>query len=346
MRTLIIGGGVIGLSIGWQLVRRRRHVEIFERTTVGKEASWAAAGMLAPYSEDDSHLQLGCMSLALYPQFLQELNEDSKIDLSLERQGTLYAGIDRDDRLFLEHLLHDLRKKSLQVEWLSGKEAREKEPLLSPRVFTALWIPSETHIQNRKLLESLKTAFQNQGGILHEHCPVQRLWIHDGCLRGLWTTEPIAGNFVINTAGAWADLIHTISSAPIYPNKGQILTLSMSAGMTLSHMIRTPRVYLVPKSDGLLRVGATSEEVGFDQTVTAGAVLGLLQAAYEVIPAIACLPLQEAEAKLRPASYDRLPCIEETELKGYFRAVGHGRSGILLAPYTAYEMVRILCKSE
>jgi glycine oxidase len=350
VRTLIIGGGVMGLSIGWQLARRQEEVEIFERAAAGKEASWAAAGMLAPYSEigfeDDSYLQLGRLSLALYSQFLQELNEDAKIDLSLEKQGTLYVGIDRDDRLFLERLFKEIKRKNHQVEWLSGKEAREMEPLLSPRVSRAILIQSETHIQNRMLVASLKKAFQNRGGILHEHCPVHRLWIHEGRLKGVWTKEPIVGKFVINAAGAWADLIYKGSSIPIYPNKGQILTLSMSKEMALTYMIRTPRVYLVPKSDGSLRIGATSEEVGFDQTITGGGVLELLQAAFEVIPGIACMQFLEAEAKLRPASFDRLPCIEETELKGYFRAVGHGRAGILLAPYTAYEMARKLCKSD
>lgn len=350
MRILIIGGGIIGLSIGWQLARHGRHVEIFERDVIGKEASWAAAGMLAPYSEisfeDDLNLQLGCKGLALYSQFLNELHEDTKIDLSLENQGTLYVGIGCDDRVFLERLFHEIKRKNHLVKWLSAIEAREKEPLLSPHVSTALWIPNETHIHNRKLLESLKKAFHNRGGILHEHCPVERLWIHQGCLKGLWTTVPIAGECVINAAGAWTDIIHKKSSRPIYPNKGQILTLSIPAGMTLNYMIRTPRVYLVPKHDGSLRVGATSEEVGFDKSITAGAVLKLLQAAYEVVPCIASMILKEIEAKLRPASFDNLPSVGKTELKGYFRAAGHGRSGILLAPYTAYEMVKKLCKSE
>jgi glycine oxidase len=165
-------------------------------------------------------------------------------------------------------------------------------------------------------------------------------------LKGLWTKKPIAGELVINTAGAWADSIRREPLSPIYPNKGQILTLSMSEKVTLTYMIRTPRVYLVPKNDGSLRIGATSEEVGFDQKVTGGGILQLLQAAFEVVPGIAYMEFLEAEAKLRPTSLNRMPCIEETELKGYFRAVGHGRDGILLAPYTAYEMVRKVCKSE
>ncbi len=349
MHALIIGGGVMGLSIGWQLARRRWDVEIFERGSSGKEASWSAAGMLAPYSEiefeGDQHLQLGKKSLALYPQFLQELNEDAKTDLSLEKQGTLYVGIDQDDRAFLERLFNHQKRKDLLVEWLSGRDAREMEPLLSPRVSTAIWIHSETHIQNRKLLKSLKQAFQNQGGILHENCSVKGLWEQDGYLKGLWTKEPVAGEFVINTAGAWADSIRKESLSSIYPNKGQILTLSMSKEVALAYMIRTPKVYLVPKSDGSLRIGATSEEVGFDQKVTGGGVLQLLQAAFEVVPGIACMQFREAQAKLRPTSLNRMPCIEETKLKGYFRAVGHGRAGILLAPYTAYEMVRKICKS-
>lgn len=350
MSTLIIGAGVIGLSIGWQLARRGIKVEIFEKGEAGKEASGTAAGMLAPYSEisceDDQHRHLGCKSLALYPQFLQELNADAKTDLFLEKGGTLYVGLDRDDGRVLERLFVDLKKRDLPVKWLSGKETREIETLLSPRVSTGFWIPHETHIQNQKLLQSLKQAFQNLGGILHEHCAVKHLWEEKGTLKGLWTHEPVRGDNVINAAGAWAGTIHDETSVSIYPNKGQILTLSMTKELSVPYMIRTPRVYLVPKSDGTLRIGATSEEVGFDQQVTAGGILELLQAAFEVLPAIAHMPFQKAEAKLRPTSCNRLPIIEETEIKGYFHAAGHGRAGILLAPYTAYEIVRKICKSD
>lgn len=305
MRVLIRGAGVIGLSIGWQLARQGFEVEIFDKKAAGQEASAVAAGMLAPYSEN---LPLGKISLDLYPQFLKELSEDSKIHLTLQRTGTLYVGITSDDRRFLERLL------SPEAAWLPATSARQKEPLLSPRVTSAIWIPNEAHIQNQKLLEALKIAFETCGGVLHEHFPVDKL----------------EGPCVIDCRGAWSE--------SVYPNKGQILTLAMPSGMSLNHMIRTPRVYLVAKNDGTLRVGATSEEVGFDQTVKAGAVLELLQAAYEVVPAIAQMPLQKAEANFRPASLDGLPCIDGK------RATGHGRSGILLAPYTAYETVRKLCK--
>lgn len=343
MHALIIGGGVIGLSIGWQLARLQWKVEIFERGVVGKEASWAAAGMLAPYSElgfeDEEHLRLGCKSLALYPQFLSELNRDAGSTLAFEKCGTLFVGIDRDDRHFLERLFSDKIKKGLAATWLSGKEAREKEPLLSPRITTAVWIDSETHIHNRNLLSALKLAFENRGGLLHEHCGVKGIWEQNGSLKGIKTNENVAGNLVINTAGAWADEIRKEPHLVIRPNKGQILTLAMPQNLKLSYMIRTPRVYLVPKSDHSLRIGATSEDVGFDQTVTGGAILELLQAAFEAVPSIEHMEFREAEAKLRPASFDRLPSIEETNLKGYFRAVGHGRAGILLTPYTTYEVI-------
>lgn len=350
MRILIIGGGIVGLSVGWQLARQQMEVHLFEKSETGKEASWTAAGMLSPYSEiefseNNPHVELGLMSLASYPQFLQELNEDAKTNLSFESSGTLYVGIDRDDRTFLERLFHSMQRKNAKVTWLSPKEAREKEPLLSPRVSSAIWIEEETHINNRNVLAALKTAFKSRGGILHEHCPVKDLWIQDESLQGIWTDKEIAGNCVINCAGAWANGFYE-SPIPIYPNKGQILTLLMSEKMTLNCMVRTPRIYLVPKSDRSLRIGATSEEMGFDRTVTGGGVLGLLQAAYEVIPEIAYMSFQAAEANLRPASFDRHPQIEETALKGYFQASGHGRAGILLAPYTAYEIVRKLCKSK
>lgn len=348
MKILIIGGGVMGLSIGWQLARAGFKVDIFERATSGAEASWVAAGMLAPYSEygfeESPLLQLAEESLSLYPQFLNELNEDAKTDLTLEKAGTLYVGVNRDDHAFLECLFNTLKSKNLSASWICGKQAREMEPLLSPRITSAIWLPSETHIQNRKLLPALKKAFLKCGGILHEECSVTGLWKEGEELKGIRTQERVAGERVINTAGAWADAIRE-EIAPIYPNKGQILTLFMEKTFELKSVIRTPRVYLVPKSDGSLRVGATSEERGFDKRVTGGGILELLQAAFEVVPGIAYMEFLEAQANLRPTSLDRLPSIEETTLKGYFRAVGHGRAGILLAPYTAYEIVRKICRS-
>lgn len=343
MKALIIGGGIIGLSIGWQLARLKWKVEIFDRFIVGQEASRAAAGMLAPYSElgfeDEEHLRQGCQSLALYPIFLDELNSDAGTAITLEKCGTLFVGIDRDDRKFLEHLFQNKIHKGLEITWLTGKEAREKEPLLSPRVSTAAWIASETHINNRALLSALKQAYLKHGGKLHEKCPVKCIWEENGILKGIQTSDFINGDIVVNAAGAWADKIRKEPDSSILPNKGQIVTLAMFQHLQLRHMIRTPRVYLAPKRDLSLRIGATSEDVGFNQMVTGGALLELLNAAFEIVPSIEHMQFCEAEAKLRPVTFDRLPCIEETSLKGYFRAVGHGRAGILLTPYAAYEMV-------
>lgn len=335
MRILIIGAGIMGLSIGWQLAKRGYKVEIFEKSLAGKGASFAAAGMLAPYAEagfeDDEQVSLFQKSLALYPEFLQELN------LSFESTGTLYIGIDRDDRTYLEHLFKEMEQKGYPIQWISKEEALAIEPLLSPRLSAALFFPTEPQINNRHLLSALITTFQRQGGLIHEMHPVEGIWEENGTLKGILAGEKIAGDIVINAAGAWSSLIYR-HATPIYPNKGQIVTLTMAKGMQLSHVIRTPRVYLAPKRDGQLRIGATSEKVGFDQTVTGGGLLELLKGAFEAVPSIEFMGFQEAIASLRPESNDRLPCIEETSLKNYFRTTGHGRAGILLAPYTAHQM--------
>lgn len=341
MRILIIGGGIIGLSIAWQLARRNLDVHLFEARRAGRQASWAAAGLLCPYTEalfeDEALLALSQTSLALYPQFLTDLAQDTRSPpLAFDTKGTLFVGITRDDRAFLEHLYQEQR--TFPVEWVSGQRAREIEPLLSPRVSCGVWFPQEAQIDNRALLQTLLFAFQQCGGLLHEECPIQGVWEEGGHLLGIRThsNEYISGDLAIDTTGAWSD------SLRVRPQKGQIATVQMPKELPLSHVIRTPRVYLAPKRSSLLRIGATSEEKGFDRTVTAGAILELLQAAIEVVPGIDQMELIETTAELRPMSDDRLPLIEKTSLDNYFRAVGHGRSGCLLAPYTASAMSALL----
>jgi glycine oxidase len=353
LSVAIIGAGIIGLSIGWQLARANMSVTILDQRHAGKQASWAAAGMLAPYSEagfiKSDLIEMGKQSLALYPQFLKELQEDSRHALPIEREGTLCAAIDRDDREWLQRQYAFKKSQGMPVHWLSGEEAREIEPLLSPRVASAIWIPSEMQINNHLLIPALKKAFLAQGGSLAECMKITQARMD---FDNAWTIQAESGkcyltDVVINSAGAWANEIQSLFFAEkttVHPVKGQILSLKMQQHLLLKHMIRTPRVYLAPKQEGVVRVGATSEDQGFNEDSTAGATMELLQNAWEIIPAISEYTIGETFVGLRPVTIDHMPVIGASSVKGAYQAVGHGRSGILLAPYTAYTIKQLITK--
>ena len=177
--TIIIGGGIIGLSLGWQLAKKGNSVEILERGIAGRSASWAAAGMLAPQAEmgfEDIDLFYLCRkSLDMYTRFVDELYIDSGIKVELEKTGCILPGFDRDDAERLRRL-YDFREKiGMPVVWLTGSEAREIEPFLSPRCTGAIWIDDDAQINNRRMLDALKIAFVKCGGKLYEEHNVERI---------------------------------------------------------------------------------------------------------------------------------------------------------------------------
>jgi glycine oxidase len=335
---VIIGGGIIGLSIGWQLARNGKSVTILERETVGHGASWVAAGMLPPYAEigfeEIEFFQMCSESLALYPRLLEELASDLGAEFSvpkLDPCGTLLIAMNADDESHLNRF-HDFQIRiGLNSLKLSAAEAREREPLLSPRVKSALFLEGDKQIDNRMLIESLRAAFLAKGGELLEHTEAS-------------ITSVENADSIIVSAGAYASSVDARlrQTNPVRPVKGQIITLKPTAEITLRHMIRTPRAYLLQKESGRLVIGATAEEKGFDTTVTAGAIMDLLRNAWEAVPMTYELEVSEIAAGLRPATRDHLPYIGYSGEGNIFYAIGHYRHGILLTPYTAYRMAEII----
>lgn len=345
-KICIIGGGVIGLSVGWQLARKGKKVELLERNEPGKGAAWVAAGMLAPQAEmgfEEIELFNLCRkSLDIYPQFLEELYEDSGIKLEVERCGTLLVGFDRDDTERLRRLYDFREKVGLPVDWLTGSEAREMEPLLSPKCSSALWIKDDAQVDNRKLLGALKNAFVNRGGELYDNHKVEAINIENGKVLGVHVHGiDIENEAVILSAGCWSKKVNGIDEnflPPVRPVKGQIISLTANDECRLKHTVRAPDVYLVPKKDGRLIVGASNEEMGFNTAPTAGEIFRMLERAWEAVPSIYDLPIQSIDVGLRPGSRDHQPIIGDSEIEGLYFATGHYRNGILLAPITAYEL--------
>ena len=353
---ILIGGGVIGLGIGWQLAKSGVSVTIYDRDQAGRAASWAAAGMLAPlaeaHTEEPELLKLGCLSLDCYPQWVQELQEDSQISIGFRVEGTLIVGLETDDTEQLRHIYTAQQQLGLQVDWLNGREARRIEPVLSPRVTAAIHCATDYQVDNRLMVDALKRAYLKWGGVLLENCVVEGIVTDNGIVTGVETQDGIQkADLVVLCAGCWSAQIGGLPDTirpPVRPVKGQMIALQMEEGIEIRTVIRTVRakyptsVYLVPRNDGRLIVGATSEEMGFDTRITVGGMFELLRGAWEAVPGVYELPILETWAGLRPGSRDNSPILGKTPIENLIYATGHYRNGILLTPITAYEISQLI----
>jgi glycine oxidase len=350
-RVIIIGAGVIGLGIGWRLARRAE-VTIFDRGKAGAGASHAAAGMLAACCEaepgEEALIALGRDSQARWPAFAEELQHASGIDVELRREGTLVLALTADDQAEIAHRLEFQRRLDLPLEWLSAAATRTREPRLAGKIAGALFSPQDHQVNNRKLAQALRVAAEVAGAKIQEQRPVTEIVAHGGRATGVRLEDGImvAADIVVLAAGAWSRTIGGLPSdrrPPVHPVKGQMLSLRMDAAAPLlSHVLWAPGAYLVPRRDGRLLVGATVEEKGFDETITAGGMLTLLEAAWRAVPAVEELPIEEIWAGHRPGSRDDAPIVGPGPLEGLFYATGHHRNGILLAPVTADAMARLV----
>jgi glycine oxidase len=345
----VVGGGVIGLASAWRLASRGATVVVIDPAP-GRGASWAAAGMLAPVTEvhpgEEELLRLNLASASEYPAFVEELTAQTGVDLGYRRSGTLIVARDSDDNAALEDVYRYQQRLGLEVERLSGREARRREPALSPRTRGGIYVPGDHQIDNRALVGALLEACEKSGVrfVRTKVVAIARgpeLALADGSLIG-------AGAVVV-AAGAEASRIDGSTEEaglpPLRPVKGQLLHLRARDPL-LHGNVRGLETYLVGRSDGRLVVGATVEERGFDRRVTAGAVHELLRAAYELVPGITELELVETVAGLRPATPDNGPVIGRTDSPGVIVATGHYRNGVLLAPVTADAVARLVLDDE
>ncbi|HEX9790206.1 MAG TPA: glycine oxidase ThiO [Kiloniellales bacterium] len=355
-RVAVIGGGVCGLGIAWRLAQAGCAVELFERGEAGHGATWAAAGMLAAGAEaepgEQSLLELTRLSQAAWPAFAQELEATTGLDLGYRDEGILVVALTHDDVEQLRFTYEFQRSLGIDLHWLTGAEARAREPHLRPGIAAAVHSPGDHQVDNRQLALALKQAAVGAGGRLHEHCPVASLIVEGGKARGVRLADGtvVAADAVVLAAGAWSREIEGLPPAvlpPVRPVKGQMLALQMDpAAPLLSHVLWAPKAYLVPRNDGRLLIGATVEERGFDETLTAGGLLALLEGAWRVLPGIEELPIAETWVGFRPTSRDDAPILGATAVDGLVVATGHHRNGILLAPVTAEAVAAYILTGE
>jgi glycine oxidase len=338
---LIIGGGVIGLSIARELHKRGiTDITILERGRAGEEASWAAAGMLSPQIEaemPDQFFEFCCRSRDMYPDFADELRYETDIDIDLERTGSIYLVFADEGAERILDRLRWQREAGFDVETMSDEEIAKSEPHLRAGIAFGVAFKNDWQVDNRKLLIALKRYAELNGIRIIEDSRVE--WIDSGGKVHTTAGAFGAGNIVVAT-GAWTSLIKMGSQPfPIHvePIRGQIVCLEAPPG-TLSHVIYTGNGYLVPRLDGRILAGSTSEPAGFDKSTTGEAVAQLSNFANAMLPATP-LKMLDAWAGLRPRSADEFPVIGPLDgVAGLIVATGHYRNGILLAPATA-EMV-------
>ena len=351
----VIGAGAVGLSIAWRLAVAGCRVEVFDRGAAGRGASHAAGGMLAACVEtepgEESLLPLTRASQDLWPAFAAELEAASGMAVDLRGEGTMVIALNADDAAKVRFLHEFQTRLGLPVEWLSGAEVRRREPYLQPGVAGALFCAGDHQVDNRKVAAALHTAALRAGAAIHEYAEVSRIEVRGGRAVGVQVGDRLVeADRVILAAGAWSGWIDGLSSAvrpPVRPVKGQMLCLRMDARLPLlRHVVWTPGTYLIPRLDGRLLVGATTEERGFDDRLTAGGQFALLEGAWRALPGIAELPIEEAWAGFRPGTRDDAPILGLSEVEGLVYATGHHRNGILLTPITANSVARLVLTRE
>ncbi|MDT0480820.1 glycine oxidase ThiO [Streptomyces doebereineriae] len=357
--VLVVGGGIIGLVTAWRAAQRGLTTAVVDPEP-GGGAAQVAAGMLAAVTElhygEQTLLGLNLASAHRYPDFAAELTDLTGLDLGYRRCGTLAVALDADDRAHLRELHALQRQSGLESEWLSGRECRRLEPMLAPGVRGGLRVDGDHQIDPRRLTRALLAACE-QAGVVFHRAWAKGLRVAGNRAAGVTTTDgdELGAGQVVLAAGSLSGRLEGVPQdvlPPVRPVKGQVLRLTVPPhrapflSRTVRAVVRGSQVYLVPRENGELVIGATSEELGWDTTVTAGGVYELLRDAHELVPGITELPLTETRAGLRPGSPDNAPLLGPTELTGLVLATGHYRNGVLLTPITGDAMAHVLTTGE
>ena len=353
---------MIGLSCAWRLAQGGARVAVLERGEPGGGATRVAAGMLAPVGEltfgEPELLELTLAAARLYPEFVAELEAATGEGTGYERLGALHVALDRDEAAQLRRV-HDLQRSlELEAEWLPPRRCRDLEPGLTPSFHGGVFAAGEAAVDPRALTRVLLAACAQQGVEVLAGTEVVDGIFEGERIVGVRTAPRSGGHFdraggeelradqVVLAGGAWSGAMAWLAEEarpPVRPVKGQVVELrSRGEEPVARHILSSERVYLVPRADGRLVIGATVEEMGFDTAVTAGGVHELLREAYRLLPDVAEMEWVGATAGLRPGTPSNLPLVGPGAIDGLILATGHYRNGILLAPLAAQAVTDLL----
>lgn len=341
--VVVVGGGVVGLSVAWRLALAGASAKVVDPEDEPRRSTWAAGGMLAPLGEapePGAFLDLALQSLALYPDFVAELEASSGVDVGLHLNGKLLAAVTPTDVERLEARRSWQVAAGYDVDWLDRRDVRRLEPAISGDVRAGLVLHGNGRVDNRALQHALEKAVEVAGvrripgsvaAVRNRRGRVEGVKLEDG--------SSLTAAHVVLSAGAWSGRIRGLPrSLPVRPVKGQMLAIA-APGRPLERVVAAPGAYLIPReTDGgpVIVVGATQEEAGFDRSVDLAGQRALEEAARAMLPVLAEAEVTERWAGLRPGTPDGLPILgPDPDLEGLVYASGHFRNGILLAPATA-----------
>jgi len=319
--VIIVGAGIIGVSLAVELRQRGATVLLLDRAEPGSEASSAAAGMLAAADPEtpEALRPLVIASARIFPAFVQQVEAAGEMQVGFRRTGTISL----------------LRENTAPPEYrsLSLAELQRLEPSVHAAGHSAFFV-QEDSVDPLLLMRAALAAARNLGVEIRAHVPVTEMRAHKNTVEVVTQAETFSTAAAVDCRGAW-------SGAPVRPRKGQMLYVYPEASI-LQHVLRTPEVYIVPRSSGKILIGATVEDAGFDKSVNAATIRELQAAAAKYVPALASAPITQSWAGLRPGTPDDLPILGPTNIPGGFVATGHFRNGILLAPVTAQIMANLI----
>ncbi|MBI3949488.1 MAG: glycine oxidase ThiO [Acidobacteria bacterium] len=351
--VIIIGAGIIGCLIAHRLAKKGLRVTVVEKECPGEEASWAAAGMLAPQSEAAHGLggrfsELCFASHRLYPDFIAELEEETGIKIGYHTTGSLFVASDYVEATALAGLLERQQAAGRPAEELSAQQVRELEPALAETIQVGVYLPDDHHVDNRVLMRALVAGAAARGVEFLAETPVVSLAFDNSRVAGIRIPERVlSADVVVNAAGAWAGLVDQTNQIrlPVRPVRGQMVRLELRP-QPLHHLVHSSGCYLVPWPDGRVLVGATVENVGYNKDVTAHGIRQLLDGAVQIVPSLDSAPIREVWAGLRPDTEDNLPILGTGRVSNLVVAAGHFRNGILLAPITAQLITELITIGE
>jgi len=345
--VIIVGGGVIGCSIAWRLAQAGLKVTVFERGRVGCEASRAAAGMLSPQGESQTagpFFDLCLRSRAMYRSFAEELNDASGIDVEYKDEGTLFVVLQGEDEEEKTRWAMWQLDAGLPLEHVSADDLRKIEPAVTESATRAIFLPEEHQVENRRLMDALEVAMKRAGVELIEGAEVTALATDHGRVTGVGVAgQHVDAGVVVVAAGTWSSrLLEPLGlNVKVIPARGQMIAVQ-GGTLPISRVLHSSSVYVVPRRDGRILIGATVEQAGFRKAVTVRAVKHLLSAAVELVPSLGELEIVETWSGLRPDTVDHLPILGPSGIENLLLATGHFRNGILLAPLTADLIAEVL----
>ncbi|MGB1360565.1 MAG: glycine oxidase ThiO [Alphaproteobacteria bacterium] len=345
-KIIIIGGGVCGLSCGLELAKLGYDTDIYEKNKIGTGATNKSGGMLAGGIENEPSEQnlweLNAYSQSLWTDYKKSLEADSKIDIDYQDHGTMMVGTTADDMNQIEFLYNYQQSIGVNTEMLSARDITKIEPHL--KTTGGMIVKSDHQVDSIKLTFALATAFTKLGGNVFEGTEIKKI-IHDGTTAtGIELNDgtiKTADKILIASGIDTPELLKDIIQIPIRPLKGQMLSLNMNTRL-IDRVIWAPKTYLIPKSDNTLLIGATVEEQGLNNDITAGGIYSLLESAWRVLPSIEDLPIKDMWVGFRPTARDDAPILGKLPVNGLYMASGHHRNGILLAPATGKIMAQVI----